>query len=248
MTNSRRTEPEQLVNYIGSLPDFKVYTQIDGNYGHVGATLADAVLQAANNYERTVRPRIERIRQTYARETNLNDLKRLLQRATAKELLNWNGRRAKTFLELVDLLDREGVDTEDDLRGWLRRDGSGAKLCNIRFIGPKTVDYLKILVGFPLAAMDRHLFKFLELAGIGKLNYERDYERGQEVVHNAADLMKLNRAHLDHSIWRYMSGSGATSQDRKPAEPECTKSLPSKAVSLSAQKTQHASNRRVRAR
>ena len=53
--------------------------------------------------------------------------------------------------------------------------------------------------------MDRHLFKFLELAGVGKVNYER----GQEIIHQAADLMKLNWAHLDHSIWRYMSGSRA---------------------------------------
>jgi hypothetical protein len=47
------------------------------------------------------------------------------------------------------------------------------------FVGPKTADYLKILVGLPVAAMDRHLLGFLELAGLGKLSYPA----GQNVVH-----------------------------------------------------------------
>jgi hypothetical protein len=196
--------PEQLANYIRSLPGFEIRTQIDGNYGHIGATLADAVLQSNNDYERNVRPRIERIRKEYASETTLQDLNRLLKKITVQTFLQWNGtRKPKTFVELANLLGREGVNTEDDLRKWFQRadSESKAKLLNIRFIGPKTVDYLKILVGLDEAAMDRHLLAFAERAGLGKLNYER----GQEVVHLTADLMRVNRAHLDHSIWFYMS-------------------------------------------
>jgi hypothetical protein len=201
-------EPEQLAKYIRSLPGFVMHTQIDCNYGHVGATLADAVLQSNNNYELNVRHRITRIRKVYARETSLQDLIRLLQKITAQEFLNWNGtRKPETFLDLVDLLGREGVNTEGDLRKWLQREGSSAKLGDIRFVGPKTVDYLKILVGLSNAAMDRHLLGFLERAGIGRLNYAR----GQEVVHRTADLMEVDRAHLDHSIWRYMSGGNQRS-------------------------------------
>ena len=143
MTVGDSSEPERLAEYIRSLSGFEM-TQIDGNYGHVGATLADAVLQANSNYKRSVRHRIARIRKVYARETSLQDLKRLLQQVTAQEFLNWNGtRKPTTFLDLVNLLGREGVNGEDDLRKWLQRDGSRAKLLRIRFIGPKTVDYLK---------------------------------------------------------------------------------------------------------
>jgi hypothetical protein len=61
------SKSEQVVNYIRSLlRGFVIYTQIDANYGHVGAILADAVLQSNNNYERNVRPRIARIRKLYA--------------------------------------------------------------------------------------------------------------------------------------------------------------------------------------
>ncbi|MCW3476268.1 hypothetical protein [Limobrevibacterium gyesilva] len=200
------TEPERLAIYIKSLPGFEKYTQIDGNYGHVGAALADAVLQSNNDYERNVRHRIARIRKMYARETSLQDLKQLLQRITAAEFLDWNGtRKPATFLDLVGLLGREGVNTEDDLRKWLPGEESSTKLREIHFIGPKTVDYLRILVGLPFAAMDRHLLGFLECAGIGKFNYARS----QEIVHRAADLLGLDRAHLDHSIWRYMKGGKA---------------------------------------
>jgi hypothetical protein len=116
--------------------------------------------------------------------------------------LEWNGtRKPKAFCDLVELLERERVNTENDLREWLQREGRSAKLREVRFIGPKTVDYLKILVGLPNAAMDRHLLGFIERAGMGKVSYARV----QEIIHTAADLMKLNRAHLDHSIWRYMS-------------------------------------------
>jgi hypothetical protein len=207
------SEPEQLAKFVRSLPDFKTYTQIDGDYGHVGATLADAVLQSNNNYERSVRHRIARIRKDYAGRTSLKALKQLLNKITAQEFINWNGtRKPQTFLDLVDLLGRERVNTEDDLRKWLQRDDSSAKLLKIRFIGPKTVDYLKILVGLPYAAVDRHLLVFLERAGFGKLNYER----ARELVHQTADLMGLNRAHLDHSIWRYMSGDKTAVTDGSP--------------------------------
>ena len=72
----RSREPERLVDYIRSLSRFEIYTQIDGNYGHVGAILADAILQSNNDYERNVRSRIARVREMYARETSLEDLKR----------------------------------------------------------------------------------------------------------------------------------------------------------------------------
>ena len=118
------SKPEQLANYIRSLAGFERYTP-GGNYCHVGATLANAVLQSNNNYQRNVRPRVERIREEYARETSLQDIKRLLDKITAQEFLHWNGtRNPQTFNDLVELLSQEGVNTEDDLRQWLQRDDS----------------------------------------------------------------------------------------------------------------------------
>lgn len=197
------TLAKQLVEYIHSLPDFQIYNQADGAYGHIGATLADAVLQANNNYKQNVRPRITRIRERYGNEQTREALELLLQRIGVQEFLNWNGtRKPQTFIELVHLLRRESVNTEADLTDWLQLDDSCAKLLAIRFIGPKTADYLKNLVGLSNVAMDRHLFDFLERAGFGRLKYVD----GKEVILRAADLLALSAELLDHSIWRYMSG------------------------------------------
>lgn len=200
------TPSQRLVDYIQSLPDFEMVTTIDGNYGHVGATLADAVLQANNNYERNVRHRIARIRSIYAGHVRLSDLQGLLSRISIQEFLDWQGtRKPQTFRDLMDLLGDEGVDTEDEIRTWLQTPGARAKLLAIRFVGEKTADYLGILVGLPKVAMDRHLDGFLAEAGIGK----QTYALNQDVIYQAADTLKVERAHLDHSIWRYMSSRAA---------------------------------------
>jgi hypothetical protein len=95
-------EPQRLVDYIGSRSDFKKYTEIGDTYRHVGAILADAVLQANTNYERVVRCRVGRIRKDYARETSLEDLKQVLKGITVQDFLKWNGtRKPKTFRDLI---------------------------------------------------------------------------------------------------------------------------------------------------
>lgn len=193
--------PEELANYIRSLAEFEIVTQIGGKYDHVGATLANAVLQANNNYERNVRPRIKRIRMEYADDTSLEDLKRLLSKIGAQKFLRWNGtRKPQTLLALVDLLWREGVNTEDDLRRWLQKADSRDKLLKIRFVGRKTADYLRILVGLDDEAVDRRLLDFLEQAGLGRPTYEH----AKEILRQTADFLGINRAFLDNSIWRYM--------------------------------------------
>ena len=64
-----------LTGYIRSLQDFKEHKIIDGSYDHIGATLADVVLQANNNYERNVRLRVERVRQLYSEKASLKALR-----------------------------------------------------------------------------------------------------------------------------------------------------------------------------
>jgi hypothetical protein len=55
------SDPEKLAHYVKSLPDFEFYQTIDGNYDHIGATVADAILQANNKYSTHVKPRVNRI-------------------------------------------------------------------------------------------------------------------------------------------------------------------------------------------
>jgi hypothetical protein len=75
------------------------------------------------------------------------------------------------------------------------------KLRAIKGIGPKTVDYFKILVGVSTSAPDRHLINFLGLAGL----MPSGYSEAQAVINATADILAVDRAYFDHSIWQFMS-------------------------------------------
>jgi len=118
----------------------------------------------------------------------------------------WKGiDRAERFCEIIQLFHAEGIETEADLKEWLlASEANLSKLRRINGIGPKTVDYFKILVGISTSAIDRHLLKFLEMAGI---QYS-SYEAAQAIINNVADILNVERAKFDHSIWQYMSQRG----------------------------------------
>ena len=192
----------KLVEFIKNLPDFHIVDEIDSNYNHIGATIADAVLQANMKYESHVRPRINKIRRNFPEADTIFGLKRILSEKTAIDFLNWRGvDRVKRFQAIVDLLSSEKINTEDDLRCWLMNDINLTKLRRIHGIGPKTIDYFKILTGIQTSAIDRHLHNFLERANISVYGYDE----AKDVINKAADKMNVPRSHFDHSIWKYMS-------------------------------------------
>lgn len=197
---------KQLAAYARDTPGFVFYTQIDGDYRHIGATVADAILQANNNYKTNVKPRVLRVLERYPEVTTTSSLHALLNNTSVAEFLNWRGAdRAERFLQVLALFAAERVETQDDLKAWLLRDDNLPKLRAIKGIGPKTIDYFKILVGISTSAIDRHLLGFLELAGIAGCSYAE----AQSIINATADLLDQSRACFDHSIWQYMSQRAA---------------------------------------
>jgi hypothetical protein len=201
-----------LVKYIRSLPDF-VYYEVGDSYGHIGATIADAVLQPRRDYNTFVAPRTKRILTKWPNERTVSAMLRLLRSLPASEFLScedtensgsWLGRRVERFCTILRLLNREGVESEADLEAWLTMDSNLPKLHAINGVGPKTVDYLKNLVGVQGAgaAIDSRLREFLNLAGI--VTAPSDYDSAKEIIDCTADLLSVERSLLDHSIWRYM--------------------------------------------
>ena len=134
---------------------------------------------------------------------------RLLEPIAATEFLDWRGiDRAERFRQVLILFAAEGIEVESDLQEWLSQEPSLLKLRAIKGIGPKTVDYFKILVGVSTSAIDRHLLKFLELAGLTPCGYLD----AQAIINATADILSVDRAYFDHSIWQFMSKGGAASQ------------------------------------
>lgn len=198
----------KLVEFIRGLSDFSIVTEIDGNYQHLGATIADAVLQANMRYETHVRPRIDRIRRLFPTAATMSGLRSALAERTTIGFLDWRGTdRAKRFNDIIALLSAEGIETEDDLGQWLMNEENLFKLATIKGVGPKTIDYFKILTGAQTAAIDRRLLDFLSQGSIQVSNYDE----AKEVINLAADLMGVRRAYFDHSIWEYIGKKGLKS-------------------------------------
>ncbi len=195
----------RLVNFVQGLPTFHIVTEYDGHYSHIGATIADAVLQANMRYETHVRPRIKRIRRIYPQAATMSGLRNLLAEKTTIRFLDWRGMdRVDRFDAIVDLFSAEEVETEDDLREWLMNERNLVKLAKIKGVGPKTIDYFKILTGIQTCAIDRRLLDFLIRAEIEVASYDE----AQKIINSAADALGIQRAYFDHSIWEYMGQQG----------------------------------------
>ena len=199
-------QPETVAAYIRSHPEFAIVESMD-SYHHMGATLADAVLQRGINYETVVEPRIKRLLAAYPEATTTSAFARVVQEHGAPQVLDWgDGQKPQTLVALTNLLLQSGVETEEELRAWLERPGNVGRLQQIKGIKDKTADYLKILVGIQTVAVDTHLFRFLTDAGVPTDNYARAHR----LIGEAAELLGVEPAKLDYSIWRYMSRRAAT--------------------------------------
>jgi len=187
--------------YLNGLPGFAV-PQVAPSTDHVGAVLTDAVLQAGLNYRWVVLPRVERVKRDYPEARVLSAFRRLLNRVGPEEVLQWSHpEKPRRLRSLADLLYRQGVETNSDILAWLETGEGRARLLEERGIGPKTVDYLGILVGADRVAVDRHLVRFLQAIG-----FEFDgYEATRQVVVEASRLLNVRPQDLDHAIWEYMS-------------------------------------------
>lgn len=189
-----------LTEYILSIPQFEIFYGFQYGYNHMGACLTDTVLQSGLRYETVVEPRVHEVLAIEEAVTT-SGFRSLLDREGAKKVLRWTrDEKPRRLEELVSLMLSESVETEDDLKKWLE-DGHDPSLIAIKGIGPKTVDYIKMLVGIHTVAVDRHIRKFAELAGYEGLSYPEV----RSLVSEAALELGTDPSSLDHSIWVFMS-------------------------------------------
>jgi hypothetical protein len=165
---------------------------------HVGAALADAVLQSGLNYQAVVRRRVGRIQMVYPEAATLPGVREIVAQGRVSEFLDWrHSAKITRFVHLVALLDADGVQCAGDLRVWLGRRGARDRLLELHGIGPKTYDYICCLVGMDRIAVDRHVKTFANEAGVSISSYEEL----QLAVSYAADLLGLARRDFDAWIW-----------------------------------------------
>ena len=115
---------------------------------HLGAVLADSILQAGLNYSTVVRPRVQTILRVHPYLLTVSSLVTIIQKGETSSLLNWrHHEKLRRFEELVAFLQSRGIQDVHDLRASLISKDFCNALQKLNGIGPKTVDYMACLVG-----------------------------------------------------------------------------------------------------
>ena len=203
----------KLAEFISSLPELKCQPRDRSTYGHMGATLTDAVLQCGLNYRTVVYPRVRSVIERFPHATCTGAFWAVLENHTPANVLNWSHpEKLRRLLEIASLLLHKQVQTEVDLGRWLIVVENAELLLSIKGVGPKTLDYIKLLTGIPTVAIDRHVRKFVAMAGL----QTDDYEEIKCIVLESAEILNIAPSTLDHSIWHYLSQD--INQDRRPCQ------------------------------
>lgn len=143
----------QLAAYIASLDGFIVRPRTGANYDHMGAIICDSILQAGLNYATVVAPRVRSLMRRWPKALRTSVFASMSKRFGLGDVLNWRDpEKPRRIVELTSFLIRNTVETESELRDWLIVNGNAERLSTVRGVGPKTIDYIKSLVGVQTVA------------------------------------------------------------------------------------------------
>lgn len=166
---------------------------------HLGAVLADSVLQAGLNYTTVVRPRVQAILRAHPTRNTISSLVSLIRDGKTSAFLNWrHHEKVRRFEALVAFMVDWGIEDVKDLRGRLASDEFRDAIQAVNGIGPKTVDYMACLIGIDSIAVDRHVRTFAKTVGVENA----DYQFLRKSFCCAADLLSLPRREFDAWLWR----------------------------------------------
>lgn len=167
-------------------------------YDHIGALLADSILQAGLNYRSVVKPRVTRILNEFPDADRVSSLICWVKKGSVAYLLDWRHHiKVERFEHLVVFLHNQKIDGSADMRTALNSEHFCTSLRALNGIGPKTVDYMACLVGVESIAVDRHIRSFAVRAGLDNT----DYHFLKNAFCFAADFLAIPRREFDAWIW-----------------------------------------------
>jgi endonuclease III len=195
----------KLAVYISNNSDISIETPIECPYrNHIGALFIDIIIQSGVNYRYVVVPRVYQILENYPQASSVNNFAMIIDENGLENVMKWNHHvKLKRMSDLILFCQKKGINYSEDLKEFLVSSDNREEFLKIKGIGKKTLDYLLKLLNIETVAVDRHIFSFVEEAGIESNNYDNV----KLIVEYAADLMNISRRTIDYSIWSYKSTS-----------------------------------------
>ena len=187
--------------------------QVNRGWGHTGAALVDAALQRQRNYEKVVRPAAEAVKDAWPDAKTTSGLRKRLQAYDLGDVIRYQSpSRVLQVEQMAAVLANHNVETMDDFRDMLsdqqRRSTLRKDLGDIKYVGPKTLDYLEVLAGLSSVAVDSRLMRVTKAAGIDRT----DYDYLAAVIRAAAADRGWRPGDLDAALWQ--AGEGQEADDR----------------------------------
>ena len=214
-------EARKLADYIVELSFHQENPSGNKAYTHIAALYTNIVLQSGLNYKTVVQPRVERVASNYPKAYCVSGFQKAIEEEGLEHIILWkHTEKLSRMQNVIGFSVQNSIDTCDDLAYYLQHESNQENFLKIRGFGPKTLDYTLKLLNFDTIAVDRHIFSFIELAGLKVV----DYKTTKNIVEFAADLMQVSRASIDYSIWTYMSSkNNAANKSTKAGVAEVTK-------------------------
>lgn len=227
--NVLANEAQAFAKYIKKLIGFKiVIAQLPPEHRHVGRVIIDGVLQVGKDYEKQVRPAVERILR-FQEAATVSGFINLLTARQLKDLINFKTEGTKDdLLKMARFFANKEIETFEGLYTWLEPEKNRDSLLTEKSglsgkvfrIANKTADYFRVLVRhWDAVAVDRGIRGLLDETGIiSRYSKKYEYKEMRSIVQlTAVSHLDCRPVDLDASIYEYyaINKSGNASKNEK---------------------------------
>lgn len=189
--------------------------EVSRGWASIGAIIVDASLQRRQNYETTVKPRVDALVAAWSDAQTTSGFRKRLATGSLSEVIDWPspGRLAQID-DLTRVFENQGVETVEELRARLadpaERPVFRDALAGVRHVSPKTLDYIDVLSGLSTqGTTDVRIRRVAEAAGIE----DTSYTNMSAVIRAAADSRAWRAEDLDAALWHFGTESTSAASD-----------------------------------
>lgn len=192
---------QTIVQYIQSVRRFDLASSPALGSEHIGALITEAVMQPGESYKIAICPLIERLIRDYPEGKTSSHFMRLLEEISPKYFLNWKENdKPRRVLAVAKCLHELSIETVNELRFIIEDPDFIKSMKDIRGIGNRHIDYLKLMLEIPCEAAQEYLNVFLMKSGvenIPKVEIPAIWEETARLLHKKnSDLLLC--------VWRYL--------------------------------------------